>query len=183
MLKLTKTGIGLLTKQYRSVLKKCLLLNLGLFFVAGCLNLTVIKIMKAESLYLDDMIKISNSSGEVVDKVILDGKNGYGKLYLYGTGGTNAKYADSFLSFYIYDELKTSLNAGSFKLNDSGLATGIDFAANVKAGTTDASHLATTGTVNQLLNYYYTFRNDKISEVAEFTLFLNNEKLSNVFEA
>ena len=28
MLKLTKTGIGLLTKQYRSVLKKCLLLNL-----------------------------------------------------------------------------------------------------------------------------------------------------------
>ena len=31
MLKLTKTGIGLLTKQYRSVLRKCLLLNLGLF--------------------------------------------------------------------------------------------------------------------------------------------------------
>ena len=29
MLKLTKTGIGLLTKQYRSVLRKCLLLNLG----------------------------------------------------------------------------------------------------------------------------------------------------------
>ena len=33
MLKLTKTGIGLLTNQYRSVLKKCLLLNLGLFFI------------------------------------------------------------------------------------------------------------------------------------------------------
>ena len=31
MLKLTKTGIGLLTRQYRSVLKKCLLINLGLF--------------------------------------------------------------------------------------------------------------------------------------------------------
>ena len=31
MLKLTKTGIGLLTKQYRSVLRKCLLLNLGIF--------------------------------------------------------------------------------------------------------------------------------------------------------
>ena len=31
MLKLTKTGIGLLTRQYRSVLKKCLLINLGVF--------------------------------------------------------------------------------------------------------------------------------------------------------
>ena len=31
MLKLTKTGIGLLTRQYRSVLKKCLLINLGSF--------------------------------------------------------------------------------------------------------------------------------------------------------
>jgi len=33
MLKLTKTGIGLLTKQYRSVLRKCLLLNFGLLFI------------------------------------------------------------------------------------------------------------------------------------------------------
>ena len=31
MLKLTKTGIGLLTRQYRSVLKKCRLINVGLF--------------------------------------------------------------------------------------------------------------------------------------------------------
>ena len=33
MLKLTKTGIGLLTKQYRSVLRKCLAVNVGLFFI------------------------------------------------------------------------------------------------------------------------------------------------------
>ena len=31
MLKLTKTGIGLLTRQYRSVLHKCFLINVGLF--------------------------------------------------------------------------------------------------------------------------------------------------------
>ena len=31
MLKLTKTGIGLLTRQYRSVLHKCFLINIGLF--------------------------------------------------------------------------------------------------------------------------------------------------------
>jgi hypothetical protein len=33
------------------------------------------------------------------------------------------------------------------------------------------------------LNYYYTFRVDERIEAAEFTLFLNNEKLSNVFDA
>ena len=31
MLRLTKTAIGLLTRQYRSVLKKCWLINTGLF--------------------------------------------------------------------------------------------------------------------------------------------------------
>ena len=35
MLKLTKTGIGLLTKQYRSVLRKCWLLNLGVFALSN----------------------------------------------------------------------------------------------------------------------------------------------------
>ena len=35
MLKLTKTGIGLLTRQYRSVLKKCWLLNIGLFALSA----------------------------------------------------------------------------------------------------------------------------------------------------
>ena len=33
MLKLTKTGIGLLTRQYRSVLKKCWAINVGLFAI------------------------------------------------------------------------------------------------------------------------------------------------------
>ena len=37
MLKLTKTGIGLLTRQYRSVLKKCWLLNIGLFALSAVL--------------------------------------------------------------------------------------------------------------------------------------------------
>ena len=35
MIKLTKTGLGLLTAQYRSVLKKCRLINLGLFAAAA----------------------------------------------------------------------------------------------------------------------------------------------------
>ena len=33
MLKLTKTGIGLLMNQYRSVLRKCLLCNIGIFTI------------------------------------------------------------------------------------------------------------------------------------------------------
>ena len=35
MLKLTKTGIGLLTRQYRSVLKKCWAINVGLFTLSA----------------------------------------------------------------------------------------------------------------------------------------------------
>ena len=36
---------------------------------------------------------------------------------------------------------------------------------------------------NALYNYYYTFRVDERVETIEFALFLDNEKLSNVFEA
>ena len=39
MLKLTKTGIGLLTRQYRSFLKKCRLINVGLFFALSAVLL------------------------------------------------------------------------------------------------------------------------------------------------
>ena len=35
MLKLTRTGIGLLTRQYRSVLHKCWLINVGLWQAMG----------------------------------------------------------------------------------------------------------------------------------------------------
>lgn len=34
MLKYSKSALGLLTNQYRSVLRKCALLNLGLFALA-----------------------------------------------------------------------------------------------------------------------------------------------------
>ena len=35
MLRLTRTGLGLLTRQYRSVLKKCWLINVGLWHTMG----------------------------------------------------------------------------------------------------------------------------------------------------
>ena len=39
-MKLSKTGIGLLTRQYRAVLKKCLLINLGLWTLGATLATT-----------------------------------------------------------------------------------------------------------------------------------------------
>ena len=48
MLKLTKTGIGLLTRQYRSVLKKCWLINLGVFAATAFLTTITPKIVYAE---------------------------------------------------------------------------------------------------------------------------------------
>ena len=37
MMKLTRTAIGLLTAQYRSVLRKCMLINLGLFALGAAI--------------------------------------------------------------------------------------------------------------------------------------------------
>ena len=205
MLKLTKTGIGLLTKQYRSVLRKCLIANL-------CILYPLTSDAQYAMLYGDNTFignqYIANSSD--AGKVILRTNIGGGVVALTSTDGAYA--GDIFVGgaggrFDLYNTstnkrrvslfgetgelqllnssgiVKTILSDSSFQLNGSSHATGIDFAAEVTAGTTNASHLATTGAVNQLLNYYYTFRVDEISEPAEFSLFLNNEKLSNVFEA
>ena len=62
MLKLTKTGIGLLTKQYRSVLKKCLLLNLGLFI----LNVSVVNARFSDSIivYNADFVNLYDDYDE-----------------------------------------------------------------------------------------------------------------------
>ena len=57
MLKLTKTGIGLLTRQYRSVLKKCLLINAGLFAYfsfdgASAVHFMATKYVGGETVYM-----------------------------------------------------------------------------------------------------------------------------------
>ncbi|MBO6288714.1 MAG: hypothetical protein J6N45_00115, partial [Alphaproteobacteria bacterium] len=50
MLKLTKTGIGLLTRQYRSVLKKCWAINVGVFALGAMAATSVPTTAEAESL-------------------------------------------------------------------------------------------------------------------------------------
>jgi len=60
MLKLTKTGIGLLTKQYRSVLKKCLLLNsLALFTSINCFAQSILAIKTVYDSYTRSGSRIS----------------------------------------------------------------------------------------------------------------------------
>ena len=54
MLKLTRTGIGLLTRQYRSVLHKCWLINVGLFGLIATATIT------------------SPTSADEIDKIYID---------------------------------------------------------------------------------------------------------------
>ena len=56
---------------------------------------------------------------------------------------------------------KTYLTNKWFSLNNSSRATGIDFASNVNGGTTDASHLATTGSVTEMLSNNYYRKDEK----------------------
>ena len=235
MLKLTKTGIGLLTKQYRSVLRKCVLLNLGLFVATTILvtmtpkmgrtapgivtegeidqyaetniyKLYYAKYMRASSRdsYLDVETSYTNSgtAGKYFDLEIFLTDLSMGHLFKAGAisshdiaNGTivNEDIADStIMKAKLSSAVRTSLS-----LADTAVQSG----ANISIFNNDAGFI--TKSVNDLtnyytksetysrneianldsLNYYYTFRDDKISETTEFALFLDNEKLSNVFEA
>ena len=143
MLKLTKTGIGLLTKQYRSVLKKCLLLNLGLMYMFY---------PTLDNLFAFDYSGYPRSVDFIYDR--------------YTRSDTRSNFID----------IETSLSASAYPEYFHGQYFDLEtFVVDVLEGRFVKDI--------QSLNYYYTFRNDKTVESAEFTLFLNNEKLSSVFEA
>ena len=173
MLKLTKTGIGLLTKQYRSVLRKCLLLNLCLFTTS-----TIFTTITTQFSWATDNLDIRAGNGQIAILTETDYNSGRLAMLWSGTEVVNVSSMHGG-ELYIRNHTLTGesyLSGTAFKLNNSGLATGIDFATNVTAGTTNASHLATTGAVNQLLNYYYTFRVDERVEAIEFAKELRSNK-------
>ena len=153
MLKLTKTGIGLLTKQYRSVLRKCFLLNLGLtVFVTITPKIANSSITYTDKAgYYEGLISIDtlNTASRNNGFWIIDHNSQKQVVRL-----QNRSFGGGELALGDYDgqDERTHLTYSSFRLNNSGYATGIDFASNVTAGTTNASHLATTGAVNQLLS-------------------------------
>ena len=271
MLKLTKTGIGLLTRQYRSVLKKCWLINVGIWnlvtnlvsnvatAIGGVMStlrgssknsakefLELIAALQNCNFLNDEVLK--NTANNFIETIKLPAAEMLNTL----TGGTflfvfqthknvlddlfakrgfkqklitttaiglavtaitmpteaeaayvwdwdnrrllistiDANYAENGLWIRDANTNKTvvqlwyggealggalELTSGNqnnktyltnkwFSLNNSSRATGIDFASNVNGGTTDASHLATTGSVTQMLSNNY-YRKDKKSGI------------------
>ena len=119
----TRTALGLLIRQYRSVLHKCWLINIGLFALGAASVLTA---GEAGATYYqnDNMVWIE-------------------------TGGTHYAHVDyDYISF----SGNTSLSYDGFKLNGSGNATGIDFGSTSAYQTDAMKHLATTGSVADTLN-------------------------------
>ena len=129
MLKLTKTGIGLLTKQYRSVLKKCLLLNLLVTHISS-----------------NVMANVQSSYGEYehLFDYIYD-------TYTLASGRNN------------YIDVSTTYTAGSNYVKGPYFDLE-NFVGDVIQG----RYSYTKSQTNALLNYYYTFWDDKTAEVIEF---------------
>ena len=206
MLKLTKTGIGLLTKQYRSVLRKCLLLNFGVF------ALTAANTIIQQNAYA---LTEGTASGDRANAIGSDSvASGEGSIAL--APATKAMgFGSTAVGLGARALVKDALGLGhdAFAYNVGSVALGSESVAsedyvisighlstdlrwndvaygsnlfrrivNVAAGTGD-NDVVILKQLNDALNYYYTFRVDERDEAAEFALFLDNEKLSSVFEA
>ena len=152
MLKLTKTGIGLLTKQYRSVLRKCLLLNL--LFCPLYVDLNAASI---------DMSCTFGGCGAIDSETgaYIDGFYVYGGLSHYiGYGGTGLELRPTTLGTYM---LVGGINENY--LNNLKLALSNIFILDQELYQVE----------NQLLNYYYTFRVDERNEVIDSASFFQDD--------
>ena len=73
MMKLTRTGIGLLTRQYRSVLKKCFLINVGLYALlapaASLTTATAVAVTAMPNVAQADYPVHNVPAGTTVDKI------------------------------------------------------------------------------------------------------------------
>ena len=180
MLKLTKTGIGLLTKQYRSVLMKCWSINIGLFTITSVLatmasNEAISEIVYSESAYRagitiktestfhagesDNGFLVYNIDSESTNNTVAWLYNdwiGGGRLDLYDTERT----------------VKTYLSYNRFQLNNSSVVADGITASVIQ----NSRNLITSGGVYDALNYYYTFRENERYEAIEFAKELRSNK-------
>ena len=177
MLKLTKTGIGLLTKQYRSVLRKCLLLNLGLFLFStstyGGFNAVM-------------------TWGGVATYGWFDMVKRYDSYWATKPEGVNTTFDCTSFGCGYYTDAANVVTTGPYTPTDAGYGETIQihklmYASNhYDYSSADEALITINSTLkavsNSLYNYYYTFRVDERVETIEFALFLDNEKLSNVFD-
>ena len=196
MLKLTKTGIGLLTKQYRSVLRKCLLLNLGI-----CLS--IMNFQPAIALTETKTVIIGEDASATGDYAVAIGHRAKSKSWSVAIGSDSRIYSSEGIAIGDGATVRgnSSIALGRDSVTTDGYVVSVghsvgDLLYNDVIATSDyfrrivnvadginAHDAVTLGQMNNALNYYYTFRVDEISEAAEFALFLDNEKLSSVFEA
>ena len=87
MMKLSKTGIGLLTNQYRSVLRKCALINAGLFLALAPVEANAVSSMSTYCLYKYGLLGCSAVSldGNVISgEYIYSGNPHYLELNQFG---------------------------------------------------------------------------------------------------
>ena len=102
MLKLTKTGIGLLTRQYRSVLKKCFLINLGI-------------LIAMHSTKVEAGIWFMNDADGNMKVCGLDGNTSYENCISMGAYNTNYMYL--YQDLYTRNEINNAIYSKLFAAN------------------------------------------------------------------
>ena len=153
MLRLTRTAIGLLTAQYRSVLKKCWAINVGVFAL-GAIAATVPTTALVGTLSLGiNMVSTTNANAHgyvYVDTTINDSSDHYNESYTPGTdpnrsqsggvyyvNGGNLTVSGTYAGNYV--EKSTYGNAGAIGVGDwNGYLT-------VDGATFDGNYIVATG--------------------------------------
>ncbi|MBR1601145.1 MAG: hypothetical protein IJ677_06150, partial [Alphaproteobacteria bacterium] len=154
MLKLTKTGIGLLTRQYRSVLKKCFLINAGLFFAlapsaADATEVTdIFATLQQKSPHNIVWTGYSTTGTEGYDaatnkgtiKIAVDGGDYYfNYIYNTPTGYTETslpvtEFTAENVQNKVFEQITTDINSGVIRLSsntDSDIPVISDFIGNI----------------------------------------------------
>ncbi len=99
-MKLTKTGIGLLTRLYRSVLKKCFLINAGLWFIAT----SAILPNQAEAITANNLLTYMNSGSVswIIDSEATEAKSVVFDEITKTATGTIGIYTGNEITYYTY---------------------------------------------------------------------------------
>ena len=140
MLKLTKTGIGLLTRQYRSVLKKCLLINLGVFTLGGILTVTNVR---AETW------GILTLTGDLGWGTITTG-NGYSNISDWYIGNADIAIGRSFNT----QSSELSMQIDGYFYQNEGNYRVLDTSDIISSVTSESGKVVTSGAVYSALSGY-----------------------------
>ena len=146
MLKLTKTGIGLLTRQYRSVLKKCWAINVGLFALS------------AVFLPRDASAGFGLLDQEEIHGVGLTGwgvlsQGGYNDYFEYRANSASFAMAEKSLGG---GDSQLSIQIDGYFYQNEGNYRVLDASDIISSVTSGSGKVVTSGAVYSALNNYYT---------------------------